>query len=133
VLVLDPGGQVDTLAYNREVTERALRPCAPAHREALALLQAGLTEGDWNQVGQGATLSAQTQQAILSSPWLEAALDLARGLGALGVCRAHSGTLLGVLLDPARTAPDEALTRARARLPKAVDVRLRWLVDGGPR
>ncbi len=61
------------------------------------------------------------------------ALDLSRALGGLGVCRAHSGTILGVLLDPRRTGPDEALRGGRRRLSEAVTVRLQGLVDGGAR
>ena len=133
VLVLDPGGQVDTLAYNREVTPASLRRLAPAHREAYELLQAGLAEGDWRVVGQGATLSARTHQAVLPSPWLDAALDLCRALDGLGVCRAHSGTILGLLLDPARAVLAEAYAQARRRLPAQVAIRQQWLVDGGAR
>ena len=133
LLVLDPGGQVDTLAYNREVTPASLRRLAPAHREAYELLRAGLADGDWRTVGQGATLSACAHQAVLFNPWLDAALDLSRALDGVGVCRAHSGTILGLLLDPARTVPAEACAQARQRLPAQVAIRQHWLVDGGVR
>ena len=133
VIVLDPGGEVDTLAYNREVSPESLRRFTVEHREAFALLEAGLTEHDWALVGKAATLSARTHQAVLFNPLLEAALDACRALGGLGVCRAHSGTILGLLLDPARTPPHESLRRARTMIPQCVEICLRVLVDGGPR
>ena len=133
VIVLDPGGEVDTLAYNREVSPESLRRFAAEHREAFALLEAGLTEHDWELVGKAATLSARTHQAILFNPLLEATLDVCQVLGGLGVCRAHSGTILGLLCEPARTPPDELLRRARAMIPECVQIHLRRLVDGGPR
>jgi L-threonine kinase len=133
VLVLDPGGQVDTLAYNRQVTPQSLRRFAAAHRDAFEMIAGGLAEGDWPRLGQGATLSALTHQAVLFNPWLEAAQAAGRAVGGLGLCRAHSGTVLGILLDPARVAPLEAQEQVRAMLPAEVAVRLHWLVDGGPR
>jgi len=133
VIVLDPGGEVDTLAYNREVRRESLRRFAAEHREALALLEAGLVEHDWTLVGKAATLSARTHQAVLFNPLLDLTLDVCRALAGLGVCRAHSGTILGLLLDPARTPPNESLRRAQAMIPQCVEICLRMLVDGGPR
>jgi L-threonine kinase len=133
VIVLDPGGEVDTLAYNRRVTPATLRPHAPAHAEAIAMIRAGLAEHDWEALGEGATLSARTHQAVLFNPWLESALDVCRAVHGLGACRAHSGTILGVLIDPARTHPNEAQALVRAALPHEVEVRLHQLVDGGAR
>lgn len=133
VIVLDPGGEVDTLAYNREVTPESLRRFSAEHREAFGLLRTGLTERDWARVGQAATLSAQTHQAILFNPFLDAALAACRTLDGLGVCRAHSGTLLGLLLDTARTSPEEALVRVRRLFPDPVRIYLQAMVDGGAR
>ena len=133
VLVIDPGGQVDTVAYNREITPGALQRLAGAHREAFDWLAAGLAERDWALVGRGATLSACAHQAILFSSWLDAALEACRALGGLGVCRAHSGTILGVLFDPDRLPPEEALRRGRTLLPESLTVRPHCLVGGGAR
>jgi L-threonine kinase len=132
VVVLDPGGEVDTLAFNRRDHREALRRLAPQHREAFALLREGLKRGDWRAIGAAATLSAHAHQAILPHPLLEPVLALAREVGALGVCRAHSGTLLGVLLDPT-TSDVVAVTRFIARcLGEEIDVACYPMVDGGP-
>jgi len=132
VVVLDPGGEVDTLAFNRRDHRDALRRLAPQHREAFALLREGLERGDWQAVGAAATLSACAHQAILPYPLLEPVLALAREVGALGVCRAHSGTLLGLLLDPA-TSDVAAVTDFVARcLGDEVNVACYPMVDGGP-
>jgi L-threonine kinase len=132
VIVIDPGGEVDTLAYNRQDHREALGRMAAAHREAFYLLQSGLRQKDWRAVGAAATLSATLHQAILYNPLLESALGLAQATPALGVCRAHSGTLLGLLLDPATDATSVEHFVAR-RLPEGVSARLQHLVDGGPR
>ena len=133
VVILDPGGVVDTLAFNQLDHRGDLGQLAPRHREAFALVREGLRQGNLRALGAAATLSARAHQAILANPLLEPTLSLARDVGALGVCRAHSGTLLGLLLDP-KDADVLAITaRAARRFAPAVTVFSRPLVSGGLR
>lgn len=133
VVVLDPGGEVDTLTFNRVDHRGILRRLAPEHRRAFALLREGLEQRDWQALGEATTLSTRAHQAILPDPLLEPALALAREVGALGVCRAHSGTLLGLLLDPVRADVPAIVDFVANRLPDGVSVACYPLVDGGPR
>ncbi|MBI4759507.1 MAG: hypothetical protein HY783_11020, partial [Chloroflexi bacterium] len=133
VVVLDPGGEVDTLAFNCLDHRESLRWLAPQHREAFTLLLEGLKRGDWQTVGEAATLSAQAHQTTLPNPLLEPVLARAREVEALGVCRAHSGTLLGVLLDPAHTDVSAVTTYFARCLTGHVTVTCYPLVNGGPR
>jgi L-threonine kinase len=133
ILVLDPGGQIDTLAFNRLDHGDALRRLSSQHRVAFGLLQEGVTQGDWETVGEAATLSAIAHQSILHSALLGPALRLAQDIGALGLCRAHSGTLVGLLLDPARVDVRSCTTYVAEHLPTNVTASVQSLVDGGPR
>jgi L-threonine kinase len=133
VLVLDPGGGIDTVTFNRIDHRDALNRLAPQHREAFDLLQQGLAGGDRRAVGKAATLSATAHQEILHSPLLDPALHLARDVGALGVCRAHSGTLIGLLIDPKQVDVEDCTAYVSKHLPAHVDVALHSLVNGGPR
>jgi L-threonine kinase len=132
ILVIDPGGEVDTLAFNRLDHREALRRLAPDHREAFDLLRQGLRAGDLDAVGQAATLSACVHQAILFNPLLDQVLALAQAVGALGVCRAHSGTLLGLLLDPRHADLPALAAFVAGCLPSSVTVGQYAMVDGGP-
>lgn len=132
VVVIDPGGEVDTLAFNRIDHRPALRRLAAQHRAAFSLLRDGLKSEDWLAVGQAATLSARLHQAILPNPLLERVLVLAQEIDALGICRAHSGTLLGLLLD-LHHADVSAAAAYVARCLKGITVTPYNLVDGGPR
>jgi L-threonine kinase len=133
VVILDPGGVVDTLAFNRLDHREVLRQLAPQHGEAFALAREGLRQGSLEVIGAAATLSARVHQAILTNPLLEPTLALARDVRALGVCRAHSGTLLGLLLHP-KDADVPAITALAARrFAPAVTVFSRSLVSGGLR
>lgn len=133
VIVLDPGGEVDTLAFNQCNHRTALKRLASQHQRAFTLLQEGLERGDWEAIGEAATLSARAHQAILPDPLLERALALAQDLGALGVCRAHSGTLLGLLVDPVEVDVPAAVDFLVRHLPDTVTVAGQRVVDGGSR
>ncbi len=111
VVVLDPGGTVDTLAFNAVDHSAVLHRAAAAHRDAFARFEAGLAAGDVVEIARAATASAVIHQAILPDPLVDAALAAHLSLGALGICRAHSGTLVGLLCRP--EAADEVAQRAR--------------------
>lgn len=132
MVVIDPGGSVDSEGFNAHDWRPALSRLARQHREAFDLLALGVGRGDLDVIGAAATLSARAHQAILPSPWLEPALSLAAELGAAGVCRAHSGTVLGLLFAPDGFHPATTIARVRARLPGRVGVRLTTLAGGGP-
>jgi L-threonine kinase len=133
VLVIDPGRSVDTVAYNRQNYQTVLDELAPTHQIAFSLLRQGLLFQDWAMVGKAATISATAHQKILFNPLLNNILDLAKSVSALGVCRAHSGSLLGLLLDPAIMDADAICDHVRSRLPSTVKTTITTLVDGGPR
>ena len=94
---------------------------------------ARLREGDPGLVGHAATLSAQAHQAILFKPTLDHALALSQAVGAVGVCIGHSGTVIGILLDPARTEAGEAARRIAPRLQGLELLAVTRVVDGGVR
>lgn len=100
VIILDPGGEVNTLAFNARDHRAALARLASAHRDAFQMMEAGVVEGDVCLIAAAATLSARTHQAILYSSLVEECLAQAPELGALGVVRAHSGTLVGLICLP---------------------------------
>jgi L-threonine kinase len=110
-----------------------LRRLASQHREAFALLRQGLQQGDVEAIGAAATLSATAHQTILCNPWLTPVLGLARDVKALGVCRAHSGTLLGLLLDPRCADVGSIVALTVRRFVPAFTIFSLPLVHGGPR
>lgn len=132
VITLDPGGEVDTLAFNEQDHQAQLRRLAGEHRQAFELLRYALRNNDWRSLGEAATLSARVHQVILHNPWLEQVLRLTRAVGALGTCRAHSGTLLGILLDGRNADVQSIANYLRCRLPPQLKIYVYQLVDGGP-
>lgn len=131
VVGLDFGGGVDTLAFNGVNRDEALKRLQPELAAALALIRRGIRGGSAADVGKGATVSAIANQRILRKPQLDAALHLAKRVGAVGVNAAHSGTMLGVLLhDDAERAAWTA-QRARETLGGVRRIYNRRIVSGG--
>lgn len=132
LVVLDFGGAVDTLAHNARQT--AAPPAVTAlQTRALDLVRRGVLAADPAAIGAGATLSALANEALLPKLALVETLELAACLGALGVCAAHSGTALGLLLPPEPALAARAVAAARRSLPGLVDAWPTRLVDGGVR
>ncbi|HEX2988002.1 MAG TPA: GHMP kinase [Chloroflexota bacterium] len=100
MVVLEFHGDVDTLEYNARLNLDRLRSMEPDHLRALDLLREGLRMREPELVGEAATLSARANQPFLPKPELETVIALGRDCGALGICAAHSGTVLGVLFEP---------------------------------
>ena len=117
VAVLDFGGEVDTLRFNSVDRTALLRSLEPEVAEALALVRRGMAEGRLDLLGRGATISAIANQRVLPKPELPTVLAFAESVGALGVDVGHSGTVLGVLLDPARHDVRKVVAIARRELP----------------
>lgn len=131
ILVIDPGGRVSTLAFNRRDHHQALRKCRPHHEDAFEMLKSGIENQDWEMIGSAASLSAVLHEEILPNPILKKSISLAGHVHAYGVCRAHSGTLVGVLLNPHIIETNRAEAFFRKFLPAGVTIYSHQLINGG--
>jgi uncharacterized protein involved in propanediol utilization len=99
IVGIDEGGQIDTVKFN----ERS-KPLGQVHRAEYKNLLLGIeravAHGDLKSVGEISTRSAILNQHILPKNHLDLLLDMRRRYKTLGVVATHSGTQLGLLLDP---------------------------------
>ena len=132
-IVIDRGGQVDTLAFN--AVNRAAQWAAVADRTeaALELVRAGVRRQDAGLIGRGATVSARAGRPPDAANWVERAIGLAKDIGAAGVNVAHSGTVIGILLDARRRQSKPAYRWAVAEFGDAESVRHFRVIGGGVR
>ncbi|MFB6560157.1 MULTISPECIES: kinase [unclassified Streptomyces] len=124
VVAHDEGGQVDTVAHNR-----GARAIDAADREEYALLLDRLTDavarGDLQEVGAVATRSAEMNARRRRRAGFAELHALCREVDGLGLVLAHSGTMLGVLLeanDPALAGKTEHIRAGCAALGGEVSV-----------
>ena len=101
ILVIDPGGWVDTLEFNqREDLVKLRLKNQKDIAQALELVKKGTIEKNIKLIGEGATLSALCNQKILFKKEVEEVISTSYKRGVVGVNVAHSGVVLGVLLPP---------------------------------
>lgn len=100
LLVLDSGEGVDTVSYNARLNLSAVQRLVATTRIALNWLREGIETDNPAAIGAAATLSALSYQAVSDNPLLPQVQAWAKTTGALGLVRAHSGSLFGLLYEP---------------------------------
>ena len=102
ILMFCEPGKVDTIKFNQDKTLlEAKRKKSSYVRQALSSIKEGLKKGDKYLIGKGATLSSIAHQNIVYKPSLNKILTITQDIpGVYGVNIAHSGTLIGILVEP---------------------------------
>jgi L-threonine kinase len=100
ILIVDTGVCIDTLQFNTNDVVQLYSPYQKSMEKAVELVKKGIMNGDISLIGEGATISALCHQDVLFKPELEKIIDIGTKFGAAGVNIAHSGGVIGILLDP---------------------------------
>ena len=131
IVALDLGGTVDTVQFNMVDRFQRWQNVDQQTTEALRLLRLGIANEDPVLVGQGASISADASQAVLSKPRLGEVKNFAESVGAVGVNVGHSGTIMGVLLDARERRGKSTYHKALEAFPDADSVYHFRLLGGG--
>jgi prolyl-tRNA editing enzyme YbaK/EbsC (Cys-tRNA(Pro) deacylase) len=132
-VVVDSGGQVDTVSFDRARSRANARRHAAELAQAVRLVRWGFRDRHPGFVAQGATISARCNQHVLLKPELETLVEGTAEAGALGVNCAHSGTVLGVMFDPTRTDGERLHRRVAELVGEKRILGTYRLVSGGSR
>ncbi|WP_287241554.1 hypothetical protein [Mesorhizobium sp.] len=103
IVGVDEGGTVETVDYDKRRGEISASHRAE-YQELLDSARIAIPRGDTAAIGRIATASALLHQERAPKKHLNSMLKASEATGALGVIVAHSGTMIGFLLD--RTAAD---------------------------
>ncbi len=90
-------GRVDTVAFNRSLPERLSAEALDGWSDAFGSCMAGIERGDLERIGAAATASSLLARHLGCPPVPNVLLRAARETRALGVGRAHSGTVFALL------------------------------------
>lgn len=132
IVVLDPGGQIDTMKFNSSKSLAELNAKKePLVRKAYKLVVEGLHEKDLEKVGRGATISAEANQELLLKPELENIIIWAQEIKSFGVIAAHSGTVIGVLLSPGISRDKDEVVEFFKKKLKNFNVLSTKMIGGG--
>lgn len=118
IIMADPGGFVDTIIFNcrKDLASKNFQK-EPVVKQAVELVTRGLLTEDWEMMGRGATMSAHANQLVLPKPYLALWRQWASDMRALGVLVAHSGTIMGMILEPGGTDANEAAEYIKRQRP----------------
>lgn len=111
VVAVDQGGYVDTVAFNRHSAAYGLAERRHYER-LLGELGRAVVSGDLTAVGAISTQSAALNQTRMPNRNLLALREVCRSVGGLGLVACHSGTMVGILLDPRDSAYRSRLSQA---------------------
>ena len=131
IVALDFGGEVDTLDFNLVDRSAQWQAIQPDTDQALTLVREGLSQGNIRLLGEGATRSAQAAQQVLFKPRLPEVVAFAEAVAAAGVNVAHSGAIIGVLLDARERRGKSVYRQARQAFPEAEAIHHLRLLGGG--
>ena len=98
IAMFDTGGKVNTIEFHSSYEQnKGNRNSSPELLAAVDSLSSGLTP---EKIAKVATMSALENQELIRKDRLEEIIEFSKGIGALGVNVAHSGTMIGVLFRP---------------------------------
>ncbi|PWW11567.1 threonine kinase [Mangrovibacter plantisponsor] len=99
ILLLESPNQLRTADFHQRDLRAILQESAPALNRAWHLLQqACKTDNPW-LLGEATTLSAVASQQFLAKPGFDALRNIVEGNNLFGINVAHSGSVVGLLLD----------------------------------
>ncbi|HBF7129251.1 TPA: cobalamin biosynthesis protein, partial [Clostridioides difficile] len=100
VVILEPNKVLDTMKirlrqdYNKLKVENK-----EVIKKSFALLEEGLKKNHLSLVGEACTLSSLANENIEKKEYLNEIIKISKKYGAYGVNIAHSGTVVGILID----------------------------------
>lgn len=131
VLVLDCGGEIDTIGFDRQRARHVYHNHADTIRGALALLKRGLHTDNLQWIADAATLSTELSQKIHFKPQFDDLRAIAKEAGALGINCAHSGSVLGVLFRSSEMLKENLQGRITSELGSSVNFLGEFRIIGG--
>lgn len=99
ILVLESPHTLQTADYHRLDRHAALLTGAPQLEQAWQKTRQACETGCATLLGEAATLSAIASQLILPKPGFQRVLDIVARFSLYGVSIAHSGSVMGLMLD----------------------------------
>lgn len=102
LLILESPLMLRTADYHRLPREAALTASASTLQRAWEKVQAACDSNSASLMGEAATLSAIASQTLLPKPGFDALLEIVESCGLYGLNVAHSGSVVGLMLDRCR-------------------------------
>ena len=115
VVGIDEGNAIDTVEFNQTVDSHSEIEM-DEYARLLRMISVAVRKKDTSVIGKVSTRSAEINQKYNPKQYLNLAIAVSEAIDALGVVVAHSGTYVGVLLDPSQAAFNRQFDQAKIAL-----------------
>lgn len=109
ILILESPSQLNTADYHRMDRHSQLMQNEAIVSDAWQLYQTGMTLKDVSMLGKATTLSAVASQKILPKMHFQKLLELTSEFSLTGLNVAHSGTVIGLLINKTINDPEKII------------------------
>ncbi|WP_316668662.1 hypothetical protein [uncultured Propionibacterium sp.] len=119
IIGVDEGGKVDTVDFH--ATHPPCKDYSETYQKLFDQMDTALVKNDRWEVGRIATASSELHQKVLPKRSYDCALRLVDEVHACGLCVAHSGTMIGILIpsdDSAMEAKVHCIRKKLCALPE---------------
>ncbi len=117
IIAIDEGGVLDTISYNKVKKDYSIE-----EKTMYSLLRDDMADAfekkDYNRVGFIAMQSALMNQKYNNKKNLINCISMLGQLGAMGLVTTHSGTCIGIILDPEKNNVDAAYQLIKQTFPE---------------
>ncbi|MBC1533519.1 GHMP family kinase ATP-binding protein [Listeria seeligeri] len=115
VVVLEPLTILETALFRQESHQNQLLQNEANLVRGFALFEQAIRQQKVDLLGVAATISAESNQAILPKPFFKEMLEVVEKLDLPGLNVSHSGTVVGLLYEQQKTDPLEILFELERR------------------
>ncbi|MBC1731600.1 GHMP family kinase ATP-binding protein [Listeria seeligeri] len=115
VVVLEPLTILETALFRQESHQNQLLQNEANLARGFALFEQAIRQQKVDLLGVAATISAESNQAILPKPFFKEMLEVVEKLDLPGLNVSHSGTVVGLLYEQQKTDPLEILFELERR------------------
>lgn len=115
VVVLEPLTILETAIFRQESHQNQLLQNEANLARGFALFEQAIRQQKVDLLGVAATISAESNQAILPKPFFKEMLEVVEKLDLPGLNVSHSGTVVGLLYEQQKTDPLEILFELERR------------------
>ncbi|MBC1481523.1 GHMP family kinase ATP-binding protein [Listeria seeligeri] len=115
VVVLEPLTILETELFRQESHQNQLLQNEANLARGFALFEQAIRQQKVDLLGVAATISAESNQAILPKPFFKEMLEVVEKLDLPGLNVSHSGTVVGLLYEQQKTDPLEILFELERR------------------
>jgi uncharacterized protein involved in propanediol utilization len=99
IIAIDEGNQIDTIEYN-SIKKMYSKHYSTKYKKLLIEMSTAIKSQDLQMVGKISTESAIMNQVHNPKKFLQELIDICNSIGALGVSTTHSGTFIGIIMNP---------------------------------